>query len=139
MGMISRWADTVGSSRKPSIGVKILAAIFGVAAFVLAIAALEIATNPSLTDGTTASLLVVAFVFVVGVGLLVVAAGLWIGRSWAWTWGFVLYTGAAISSLIAVVQTPEPVTLLGVVVPAFVAVYLYSKREQFDTANTESV
>ena len=139
MGIMSRWEDTARSSRGTSIGIKLLAAIIGVAAFVLAIAALQIATTSSLTDGATVSLLLGVFMGIVGVGLLVVAAGLWIGRSWAWTWGFALYTGATISSLIAVVQTPEPVTFLQAVVPAFVVMYLYSKREQFDTTNTEAV
>lgn len=86
---------------------------------------------PSTGQGTGPTLLVTALVLGMGVGMLVLAAGLWLGTSWAWTCGCILYIGNAFGGLSTGIRSADLPVLVGGVVSGLIAVYLYRQREQF--------
>ncbi|ELZ01926.1 hypothetical protein [Natrialba asiatica] len=124
-------------SGEPALGVKTLAGVTGLCAFVVAgfgmfsIVELE----PRLASRTLLSLVVPALLLGFGLGVLVLAAGLWSGLYWAWSWMVLLYTGSTFGGLAAGITTGDLSALGSAVGSGLIAAYLYRHRNEFNATN----
>lgn len=116
-----------------SLGIKLLAGVIGLCATVPAVVGLAIAADTHLRAGEFGSLAIAGFLLLLGVGLVLVAAGLWIGVYGAWWWALVLYAGSAGGGAVAGITAVEPAVVVSAIVSALIAWYLYRCREQFES------
>lgn len=115
-----------------AFGVKLLAGVIGLCAFALAGFGILSVADLRLSSTNLPSLVVTALLLGFGLGMLVLAAGLWRGLYWAWSWGIIIYIGSTFGGLAAGVTTGDLSALGSSAVSVLIACYLYRHRSEFE-------
>ncbi|ELY95822.1 hypothetical protein C484_02474 [Natrialba taiwanensis DSM 12281] len=118
-----------------ALGVKTLAGDTGLCAFAVAGFGMFsiVEPEPRLVSRTLLSLVAPALLLGFGLGMLVLAAGLWSGLYWAWSWTILLYTGSTFGGLAAGITAGDLSALGSAAVSGLIAAYLYRHRNEFKT------